>query len=53
MAQSINRKYSEASDTSLIESFAFELDEDTQHDPDDDTEFVLVNDRNGFICDYK
>jgi len=44
MAQSINRKYSEASDTSLIESFAFELDEDTHHDPDDDTEFVLVND---------
>ena len=49
MAQSVHRKFSEASDTSLIESFAFELDEDSHQEADDDAEFVLVNDRNR-IC---
>jgi len=39
------RKYSEQSDTSLLESFAFELDEmGRRDDTDDDAEFVLVTD---------
>lgn len=40
-----NRKYSEASDTSLIESFLIEDDEENSACIEDDSEFVLVADQ--------
>ena len=40
-----NRKYSEASDTSLIESFLIEDDEENSASIEDDSEFVLVADQ--------
>ena len=40
-----NRKYSETSDSSLIESFLIEDDEEHDTSVDEDSEFVLVADQ--------